>query len=104
MPPTADQITAALDALEADAVRWADASAGVRGAAQAARTAAIEPQAFSFVGSDVAATYEALRTKMSALLDGGAANFTSIATALSSCAAAYAADEAAKAHALRGIY
>jgi hypothetical protein len=41
---------------------------------------------------------------MSALLDGGAANFTSIATALSSCAAAYAADEAAKAHALRGIY
>jgi hypothetical protein len=96
--PTRPDVTVALDALEADAVRWSDAAADLRAAASAATGLVLEPAAFSFAGHAVAAAYEALRSRTARLLTEGADNLESIAAALRASAAAYAADEAAGAH------
>lgn len=104
MSPTSEQITVALDALEADAVRWVRLAGELRTAAAAASSQAVDPAAFSFAGGAVAASYDALRTRMAALIEDGAANFESVAAALRASAAAYEADDLAGAHRMQGIY
>lgn len=102
--PTPHDIEVALDALEADAVGWSAAAADLRGAAQAAVGVPVAVSAFSFAGQSVAASYDELRSKMETLLSEGADSLDAIATGLRASAAAYAADEAANAHAIQNIY
>ena len=64
----------------------------------------LDPTAFSFAGRDVAAAYEALRARATALLGEGADTVDAIAVALRASATAYAADEAAGAHRLHNTY
>jgi hypothetical protein len=52
---------------------------------------------FSFAGREVAAAYEALRSRTAALLTEGAHDLEAVAAALRAGAAAYAAHEAAAA-------
>lgn len=99
---TGPDVAVALDALESDAVRWADAAAGLRGAAAAAGAQVLEPGAFSFAGREVARAYEALRSRTAALLSEGADNLDAVATALRAAAAAYSAAEAAGTHRMEG--
>jgi hypothetical protein len=102
--PTAEQITVAVEALESDSALWRGASAELRDAAAAAAGQVLDPAAFSFAGGAVAAAYEALRGRTTALLVEGADNVDAIAAALQVSAAAYAADEAAGAHRLLNTY
>jgi hypothetical protein len=102
--PTPEQITVALEALESDAALWSRAAAELRDAADAAAGLALDPAAFSFAGGAVAAAYEALRGRTTALLAEGADNLDAVAAALRASAAAYAADEAAGAHRLHNTY
>ncbi len=104
MAPTSEQITVALDRLREDADKWVGGAEELRTAAGWVGAVVLAPAAFSFAGQAVAASYEQLRAKVAALVDGGAANFDDIATALRQSADAYEADEAAGAHRMTGIY
>jgi hypothetical protein len=101
--PGAERIAVALEALEADARAWTGAAGELRTAAARAAGQGLDPAAFSVAGAPVAAAYEALRTKTAGLLTAGADNFDAIARALRTSAAAYAAEEAARAGRMRGI-
>jgi uncharacterized protein YukE len=104
MPPTPQQIAVALDALRADADRWADAAATMHAAAALADAQKVDAAAFSFAGQAVAAAYEGLRVKLVTLIGQCASNFDSVAAALRASADAYEADEAAGAHRMQNIY
>lgn len=95
--PGRPDVAVALDALESDAARWADVAAELRGAAVAAAGQVVPPSAFSFAGAEVAAAYEALRSRTATLLAQGADDVAAMAAALRAGAAAYAAAEAATA-------
>ena len=75
-------VTASLHALESDAVRWNDAAADLRAAAAAAADLVLGAGAFSFAGREVAAAYEALRSRTAVLLTEGADNLDAVAAAL----------------------
>jgi hypothetical protein len=104
MAPTHEQITVSLEALRADADRWADAAKVMSSAAADADLQKIDASAFSFAGQAAAGAYEDLRSKMARLLHQGAGRFDSIAGALRASADAYEADEAAGAHRMQNLY
>ena len=97
-PGGGPDVAVALRALEADARRWAEAAATLRGAAGAVGARELPPGAFSFAGGEVAEVYEQLRARMAGLLAEGAENFDAVAAALRRSASAYAEDEASGAH------
>jgi len=101
--PGGPDLAVALDALEADAVRWTDAAAQLRVAAAAAAGQVLEAAAFSFAGGGVAMAYEGLRSRTAALLREGADNLDAVAAALRAGAAAYVAREATAAHRLDAV-
>jgi len=94
-------LSVALAALEADAARWSAAATALRAAATAAGGLVLADATFSFAGDQVAAAYEALRSRTARLLAEGADNLDAVAAALRAGAAAYAAEEAAAAERLR---
>jgi hypothetical protein len=104
MAPTPQQITVALDALEGDAVMWADAAGALHKAADTAAGLQIDSAAFSFAGQEVAIAYQDLHTKMAGLVKAGAENLDLIAATLRACAAAYKAEEEAGVHRMRNVY
>jgi hypothetical protein len=104
MAPSQQQITVALDALEADAVMWTEAAAALHDAAAIAAGLRIDSTAFSFAGQTVAATYWNVHLTMTRLLTEGAGALDSIAAALRTSAEAYRAEEEAGIHRMRGIY
>lgn len=104
MAPNPQQITVALDALEADAVMWTDAASALHDAAARADGLRIDAAAFSFAGTAVAGAYEALRVKVGGLVAAGAGNFDSIAAALRASAATYRAEEEAGVHRMLNVY
>ena len=59
--------------------------------------------AFSFAGAEVAAVYEALRSRTATLLAEGAANLDAVAAALRAGAASYVAQEDAAAQRLNTV-
>lgn len=97
---TGPDVAVALEALESDAVRWAEAATTLRAAAAAAAARVLDPGAFSFAGGDVARAYDELRRRTATLLGQGADDLDGVATALRAAAAAYAAEEAAGVHRL----
>ena len=96
--PGRPDVTASLQALESDAMRWNDAAADLRAAAA---DLVLGAGAFSFAGREVAGAYEALRSRTAMLLAEGADNLDAVAAALRAGAAAYTAEEAAAARRLR---
>ncbi|MFC4943393.1 hypothetical protein [Pseudonocardia sp. GCM10023141] len=102
--PTPQQITVALDALRSDADSWVEHAGALHRGAVAVAGLQVDPAAFSFAGSAIAVAYETTRQRVLALLRQGAANFEAIGGALHASAAAYAADETAGVHRLRGIH
>jgi hypothetical protein len=100
LPP---DLTVALEALESDAARWADAAVRLRAASAAAAALVLDAGAFSFAGREAADAYEALRLRTTTLLAQGADELDSIAAALRTSAATYAAEEAAGAHRLGAL-
>jgi hypothetical protein len=93
-------LTVALEALESDAARWDDAAVRLRAASATAAGLVLDAGAFSFAGHAAADAYEALRIRTETLLAQGAEELDSIAAALRTSAATYAAEEAAGAHRL----
>jgi hypothetical protein len=104
MAPTQQQITVALEALEADAEMWREAAAVLHDAATSAADLRVDSPAFSFAGQEVAAAYEGLSTKLTGLVKAGADNLDLIAATLRACAAAYRAEEEAGVHRMRNVY
>jgi hypothetical protein len=104
MAPTPQQITVALDALEADAVMWTEAATALHEAAAIAADLRADPAAFSFAGEAVAGRYESLRAKLAELVKAGADNFDAIAAALRASAATYMAEEEAGVHRMLNVY
>jgi len=104
MAPTPEQITVALDALEADAVMWTDAAGALHDAAAIAADLQVAPAAFSFAGQEVARLHNDLRAKMAELVKAGAENLDLIAFALRASAAAYKAEEEAGVHRMLNVY
>ena len=100
----APDVAVALDALESDAARWTDAATQLRAAAVAAGGQVLPTAAFSFAGAEVAAVYEALRSRTATLLAEGAANLDAVAAALRAGAASYAAQEDAAAQRLNAAH
>jgi len=97
-------LTTALEALTADANRWDGVAQELTGAANAADRLALSEKTFSFAGSSVAASYEAVRAYVEQLLRSGASETTGAAAELRRVRTAYeSADEAARA-ALRGLW
>lgn len=104
MAPEPQQIVVALDALESDAVGWLRIADELRAAAGNAGALTLGAPEFSFAGGALAASYEALRARLVALLDGGSANAAAVAAALRASAATYAAEEQAGVHRMREVY
>lgn len=94
----------ATDALRADAAAWNTAADELGSAAATAQARVVPMAAFSFAGTAIAESYEALRVKTEALLRDGAAYFDDIAHTLRTAADQYDADEADNAHAIQDIY
>lgn len=104
MAPTPKEISVALDALRADADRWARAAKELHDAAARADAQKVDPAMFSFAGQAAADSYEQLRVRLAGLISGGAREFDSIAAALRASADAYEADEVTGAHRMQNIY
>lgn len=104
MAPTPQQITVSLEALRADADRWAAAAGTLNTAAGRADTQKVDAAAFSFAGRAAAIAYEDLRSRMAGFIHQGAERLDSIAGALRASADAYEADEASGAHRMQNIY
>lgn len=104
--PSADQITAALHALRADARAWAAAADQLTDAAQNARRLSLDAFHFTYIGDQLGVTeaYRSLQEKIVVLLGQGAANLDSLAVALQASANTYQAEDEAGVHRLRKIW
>lgn len=104
--PSADQITAALEAMRADARAWGAAADQLTDAAQNARRLSLDAFHFSYFGEQLGLTaaYRSLQEKLITLLEQGAANFDSLAVALQRSADTYQAEDEAGVHRMRNVW
>lgn len=102
--PTAGQIAVALEALRDDADRWAKGGEDLRAAQAAIRAAAVDSEAFSGLGADMARAYAALHARIAGLVTDATTNYDAVAAALRRSADTYEKEERANVHRLRGIY
>jgi len=106
MQPDGQQVAAAIDALRADAGMWRDMAAELRAAAGVADRLDLGRRQFSLIADELGMTelYQQVQERLVQLIGQGAETFEATATALTTAAAGYEADEAAAVHRLRGIY
>lgn len=104
--PTGDQIEVALAAMREDAAMWRHMATELSEAAKVADRLDMDARHFSYLGDKVGMThiYQAIQAKMSSLMTQGAANFDTIAEALSKAADGYEEDDRRGAHRLNNIY
>ena len=106
MPPTDQQIQAAIQALRKDADTWAAGSGKLVDAAAVAARLELSALHFSYIADQLGLTevYQQLQQRLCTLLTEGAANFTALSGALRAAADGYEQDESNAVHRLTGIY
>ncbi|MFI7540158.1 hypothetical protein [Actinoplanes sp. NPDC049599] len=106
MPPTDQQIQAAVQALRKDADTWAAGSDKLVDAAAVAARLELSALHFSYIADQLGLTevYQQLQQRLATLLNEGAANFTALSGALRDAADGYEQDEINAVHRLTGIY
>ncbi|MGW4946366.1 hypothetical protein ACWEOZ_32830 [Actinoplanes sp. NPDC004185] len=106
MPPTEQQIQAAIQALRKDAATWAAGKDKLVDAAAVAARLELSALHFSYLGDQfgLSEVYQQLQQRLYTLLNEGAANFLALSAALSDAADGYEQDEINAVHRLTGIY
>jgi hypothetical protein len=106
MPPTEQQVKAAIAALRKDGDTWAAGSDALRDAAAVAARLQLSALHFSYLADQLGLTevYQQLQQRLSTLLNEGAANFTALSAALKDAADGYEQDEINAVHRMTGIY
>lgn len=106
MPPTEQQIQAAIQTLRRDAGIWAAGKDTLVDAAAVAARLELSALHFSHIGDQfgLAAVYQQLQQRLYTLLNEGAANFLALSTALNDAADGYERDEINAVHRITGIY
>jgi hypothetical protein len=106
MPPTEEQVTAAIGALRQDASTWDSGAAELRDAAGAAGQLQLDALHFSYIAAELglADTYQQLQIRLYRMLNEGADNLTELAGALRAAADGYEHDEVNTVHRMTGIY
>jgi hypothetical protein len=104
--PSQGQIDVAIEALRDDAQKWRAAAGDLEIAAGVAGQMDLQAFHFSYVGDKVGVTdaYRALQDKLIDLLNGGAANFRSVAQALNLAADGYQQDDRNAVHRLKNVW
>lgn len=106
MPPTDQQIQAAIQALRKDADTWAAGRDKLVDAAAVAARLELGALHFSYIADQLglAEVYQQLQQKLHDLLHEGGANFLALSAALNDAADGYEQDEINAVHRLTGIY
>jgi len=106
MPPTEQQIKAAIQALRKDADTWAAGKDKLVDAAAVAARLELSALHFSYVADQLGLSevYQQLQQRLYTLLNEGAANFLALSAALNDAADGYEQDEANAVHRMTGIY
>jgi len=106
MPPTEQQIQAAIQALREDAATWAAGKDKLVDAAAVAARLELSALHFSYIADQLglAEVYQQLQQRLYTLLNEGAANFLALSTALNDAADGYERDEINAVHRMTGIY
>jgi len=104
--PTAQQISAALEAMRADAAMWTEMAGQMREAAGVADRLDLTKLHFSKLGDMIGMVdlYRDVQDRMVRLMQQGAENFDATASALTTAANAYDQDERDNVHRFTGIY
>jgi hypothetical protein len=104
--PTAQQISAALDAMRQDAAMWQQMAGDLRSAAGVADRLDLTKLHFSKLGDMLGMVdlYRDVQDRMIRLMQQGADNFDATATALTTAANGYDQDERDNVHRFTGIY
>lgn len=104
--PTAQQISAALDAMRQDASMWREMAGELRGAAGVADRLDLTKLHFSKLGDMLGMVdlYRDVQDRMIRLMQQGADNFDATAAALTTAANGYEQDEQNNVHRFTGIY
>ena len=106
MQPDGQQVQAAVEAMRADAAMWREMAADLTAAASTADQLDLGRRQFSMIADQLGMTelYQQVQERLVHLIGQGAATFEATASALTTAAAGYEADEAAAVHRLRNIY
>ncbi|MEV0270345.1 hypothetical protein AB0H43_16310 [Hamadaea sp. NPDC050747] len=106
MQPDGQQVQAAVEAMRADAAMWRDMASELRGAASTADALDLGRRQFSMIADQLGMTelYQQVQERLVQLIGQGAETFEATASALTTAAAGYEADEAAAVHRLHNIY
>jgi hypothetical protein len=106
MPPTEQQIKAAIQTLRKDADTWAAGKDNLVDAAAVAARLELSALHFSYIADQLglAEVYQQLQQRLYTLLNEGAANFLALSTALRDAADGYEQDEINAVHRMTGIY
>ena len=106
MPPSEQQVKAAIQALREDGETLAAGSDALRGAATVAARLELSAVHFSYLADQLGFTevYQQLQQRVHRLLHEGADNFTALSAALKDAADGYEQDEINAVHRMTGIY
>jgi len=106
MQPDPQQVQAAMEAMRADAAMWQDMAAEMRAAAQVADRLDLGRLQFSLIADELGMTdlYQQVQERLVGLIGQGADTFEATASALTTAAAGYDADERASVHRMKNIY
>jgi hypothetical protein len=104
--PSQGQIDVAIQSLRDDAQKWRFAAGELEIAAQVAGEMDFQAFHFSYIGDKIGVTeaYRQLQEKMIELLNGGTANFRSVAQALTVAADGYQEEDRNAVHRLKNIW
>jgi hypothetical protein len=106
VPPTEQQVKAAIGALRADASAWDAGAQDLRDAASAAMGLDLDAFHFSYLADQLGLTevYQRLQQRLYGLLVQGADNLNELGGALRAAADGYEQDEINAVHRMTGIY
>jgi len=104
--PSPQQVDVAIQALRDDAQKWRAAAGELEIAARVAAEMDFQAFHFSYIGDKIGVTdaYRMLQDKLIDLLNGGAANFRSVAQALNISANGYQEDDRNAEHRLKNVW
>jgi hypothetical protein len=104
--PSQGQIDVAIQSLRDDAQKWRAAAGELEIAAQVAGEMDLQAFHFSYIGDAIGVTeaYGKLQDKLIDLMNGGAANFRSVAEALTLAADGYQEDDRNAEHRIRNVW
>ena len=104
--PSQGQVDVAIQALRDDAQKWRAAAGELEIAARVAGEMDFQAFHFSYIGDKIGVTeaYRLLQDKLIDLLNGGAANFRSVAQALNTSADDYQEDDRNAVHRLKNVW